>query len=406
MTGRQPRHPFARRASRGFTLVELLVASAVGLVVALALTSVLVTGGRQASVIGANSAAQTSVQVGLSLIDLAARSAGAGFYSNRRPICETWNAFNGSTTIANGTRFMPARIVGGGSAGASDTLVFTGGSGNRPLAAAPVMTETLGANIKVSNSSDFASGDYAVLGAPGSGQPCTLFQVSVAPTQVNVCGGNSLWCQLLVRNPGDGLNPSPAVFTNDPVFGFDTSGGAAAGPAIVSRVGSAVAGFHQDAFTVQCDTLVRYNAFTTPALPPCTRGPLNFGAAVDAVATDVVLLHAQYGVSDAADSDVVTQWVEPTGTWGGTPSAGNIGRIKAVRVAVVARSREGEGSFVTQPCTNGAGVANVGPCSFQDAAAPVIDLSAVPVPAGRSWQNYRYRVHTAIFPLRTVIWSD
>ena len=47
-----------------------------------------------------------------------------------------------------------------------------------------------------------------------------------------------------------------------------------------------------------------------------------FGAGVDAIATDVVLLQAQYGVSDTAASDIVTAWVEPSGaTWGGTPSA-------------------------------------------------------------------------------------
>lgn len=394
------------RGSRGFSLIELMVASAVGLIVALAVTSAVVSTGRQFSIVSANVAAQSNAQIGLSLIDLAGRNAGSGFFSAAQTICPTWNAYNGATVVADGARFMPARIVDGGGAGVSDTLVFTGGGGARALAAAPVMTDSLGANIKVSNAGGFRAGDLAVVGAPGTGQPCTLFQVSVAPSVVSVCGGNATNCQLLVRNPNSGMNPGPVTFTTRPTYAFDTSG-LGIGPAVVSRVGSVADGFRQDAFTVQCAALVRYNAFMTPALPPCTSGPLAFGAGVDAIATDIVLMHAQYGVSNSAASDVVVEWVDAGGaTWGGTPAAADIARIKAVRVVVVARSREAEGTTVTAACTNTAGVANTGPCSFEDLAAPVIDLSAVPVPAGRTWANYRYRVHAAVIPLRTVIWSD
>ncbi len=408
MKTRAFRHPGAPRASRGFSLVELMVASAVGLLVALAVTGAVVTAGRQASVIGSTAATQNSAQVGLSLMDLSARAAGAGFYSSRQPICPTWNAWNGSAMVSDGGRFMPARIVSGGASGASDTLVLTGGSGHRTLAAAPVMTDVTGAgsSIKVTVS-DFESGDLALIGAPGSGQPCTLFEVSQAPSLTSVCGGHATQCQQLVRNPGSGLNSAPTAYAMRPVYGFDDSGLATAAPAVVSRVGSTASGFHQDAYTVQCESLVRYDAFATATPPSCSASPLSFGAGVDAIATGIVLLRAQYGVSASAESDVVTDWVDAAGPdWGGTPSAADIGRIKAVRVVLVARSSEPEGTAVTAPCTNAAGVSNTGPCSFEDAAAPAINVASAPLPAGRSWQNYRYRVHTAILPLRSVIWSD
>lgn len=395
----------ARRHSRGFSLVELMVASAVGLIVALAVTSAVVSSGRQFSIVSANATAQNSAQIGLGVMDLAARNAGSGFYANAQPICPTWNAFNGTALVSNGARFMPAQVVDGGGAGASDTIIFTGATGSGAMAGAPVMMNTFGANIQVTNSGGFAQGDYAVIGAPGSGQPCTLFQVSDAPATVSACGGNSTQCQLLVRTPNAGLNPGPVAFATRPTYGF-TTGGGAVGPAVVHRVGSVAAGFRQDAFTVQCGALVRYNAFNT-ALAPCTASPLAFGAGIEAIAGDIVLMHAQYGVSSSATSDVVAQWVDASGaTWGGTPAADNIRRIKAIRVVVVARSREADGTAVTATCTNGAGVANTGPCSFEDADAPVIDLSGIAVPAGRSWQNYRYRVHAAVMPLRSVIWSD
>ncbi|MCG2595090.1 PilW family protein [Ramlibacter sp. XY19] len=390
----------------GFSLVEVLVASAVGLIVALAVTSAVVSSGRQFSILTGNVSAQSSAQISLSLIDQAARSAGAGFYGNGQTLCPTWNAYNGTTVISDGARFMPVRIVDGGGAGVSDRIVFTGGaSSSKPLSGAPVMMDVSGASIQVSRGGDFANGEIGVIGAPGTGQPCTLFSITQAPTDTAACGGNATACKLLVRTPNAGLNPGPAVYTTRPTYGFDATG-TTTGPAVVSRVGTAASGFRQDAFAVQCSALVRYNAFATPSLPACTSSPLAFGSGVEALATDIVLMHAQYGVSSTAASDVVTSWVEATGAWAGTPAAADIARIKAVRVVLVARSREADGGAVTAACTNGAAVANTGPCSFQDASAPVIDLSTVPVPSGRSWQNYRYRVHAAVLPLRAVIWSD
>jgi type IV pilus assembly protein PilW len=175
---------------------------------------------------------------------------------------------------------------------------------------------------------------------------------------------------------------------------------------VVSRVGSTATGFRQDAFALQCNSLVRFNAFTTPTPGACTASPLAFAAGVDAIATDVVLMQAQYGVSASGASDVVVNWVEPSGATWGAPSAANAARIKAIRIVLVARSREPEGTQVSSACTNTSSVVNTGPCSFQDAEAPVIDLSGTTVSAGKTWRNYRYRVHQSVIPLRNVIWSD
>ena len=401
----------SRARAMGFSLVELMVASAVGLFVTLAVTGSVLTMGRQFSIVGANVSAQGSAQIALSLLDAAGRGAGAGFYNDGRLICQTWNAWNGTTVISDGAALMPARIVAGASSTAPDTLVFTGATGAGALSALPVVENAApGASVKISNGATLAAGDLAVIGVPGSALPCTLFQVTNAPGVVAGCSGNATSCQLLVRTPNSGLNPNPTTFTTDPTFGF-TTGGLANGPAVVSRVGSAATGFRQDAFGLQCNSLVRFNAFANLTAPACTASPLSFGAGVDAIATDVVMMQAQYGVSATSASDVVTQWVEPTGaTWGTTsttgPTAANVARIKAVRVTLVARSKEAEATQVSAPCTNANGVVNVGPCSFQDAAAPVIDLSATSVAAGKTWRNYRYRVHQAVIPLRNVIWSD
>jgi type IV pilus assembly protein PilW len=189
------------------------------------------------------------------------------------------------------------------------------------------------------------------------------------------------------------------TFTSEPRYGFGTTGGIA-GPAALQRLGTQ---FRQDAFAVMCGTLVRYNAFSDT--PACTSNPLSVSGGAAALVPDIVLMKAQYGVTASASSDVVTDWVDASGAWA-SPSAGDIGRIKALRVVLITRSREWASTEVTAAsCTNSNGVVNTGPCTFDDAQAPVIDLSAVPVSTGTTWRRYRYRALQAVIPLRNVIWS-
>jgi type IV pilus assembly protein PilW len=400
------RHGAMALRQRGFSLVELMVANLIGLIVALALLGSVLTIGRQLAIVGSSVAAQGNAQVALAALDTAASAAGAGLYNNGKLICRRWNAWNGTATVGNNVSLMPARILDGGNATTSDTIVFTGVSGNGAMATVPVVAPTTGANIKIGRGGNFAVGDVAVIGVPGSDTvPCTLFTVTTAPAaSPSGCDGNASVCDIVIRAPNQGLNPNGAVFASEPTYGF-TSSGSTYGPAVVAKLGSAT-GFRQEAFTVKCNALVRYNGFTT-STPSCNSDPLSFGTGVDALATDVVQMHAQYGVSASAGSDVVAQWVDASGTtWGGTPTPDDVARIKALRVVVVTRARQPDADTVSTACTNANGVANTGPCSFQDASAPVIDLSATPVAAGRTWQNYRYRVLKAVIPLKTVIWSD
>jgi type IV pilus assembly protein PilW len=407
MKKRNPSQITSRRKSAGLTMIELMVAIVIGLIVALVVTGSVLTMGRQFKILGSNVASQGSAQIALSLLDAAGRSAGAGFYSGGRLICPTWNAWNGSDVVSDGAAFMAVRIVNGGSNTASDTLVFTGPSAMGALSAAPVLDSTAaGAVVKVGKTGGLAANDLALIGVPGSAQPCTLFQVTAAPVDSASCGGNATACQDVTRAVNGTINPAAGTFATNPTFGFSTAS-VDTSPAVVSRVGTTATGFRQDAFGVQCNSLVRFNAFVNATAPACTAAPLAFGTGVDAIATDVVLMHAQYGISTSAASDIVTSWVNASGaTWGNIPTAGNVARIKSVRVVLVSRSKESEGTQVSTACTNAGGVSNTGPCSFQDAAAPVIDLSATTVAAGKTWQNYRYRVHQAVIPLRNVIWSD
>lgn len=145
--------------------------------------------------------------------------------------------------------------------------------------------------------------------------------------------------------------------------------------------------------------------------------------ATEILASDVVALQAQYGLSATPQSREITQWVNPSGpTWGSAalnpqgvnnvPSAviDNRMRIKAVRIAVVARSGKREGNVVTTPCAenNVPAASNHGPCSWTDdsaaSPAPAIDLRTAP--GDTEWQHYRYRVYQTVIPMRNLLWPS
>jgi type IV pilus assembly protein PilW len=126
------------------------------------------------------------------------------------------------------------------------------------------------------------------------------------------------------------------------------------------------------------------------------------GAAVASV-VGIVNLQAQYGISDVASSNKVTAWVNATGTWA-TPTVADRNRIKAIRIAVVARNAKMEPSVVTAACSSTTAASPAGLCAWEGSAAspaPAVDLSA----ADANWAKYRYRVYETVLPLRNVIWS-
>lgn len=120
------------------------------------------------------------------------------------------------------------------------------------------------------------------------------------------------------------------------------------------------------------------------------------------IVSEIVNMQAQYGVSAVANSNQVVNWVNATGAWA-APSIVDRNRIKALRIVVVARNDLLEKDDVTTQCTTTKGVANNGPCAWDDTdfdAAPTIDLSAID-----SWQKYRYKTFETIIPLRNMLWS-
>ncbi len=121
------------------------------------------------------------------------------------------------------------------------------------------------------------------------------------------------------------------------------------------------------------------------------------------IVSGVVSLQAQYGISATASSNRVAQWVDASGATWAVPTIANRNRIKSVRIAVVVRSNKPENSAVTTACSSTTDAAPDGLCAWPGSAgspAPVIDLST-----DDDWARYRYQVYETIIPLRNVILS-
>ena len=133
------------------------------------------------------------------------------------------------------------------------------------------------------------------------------------------------------------------------------------------------------------------------------------GAAVEnsVIASEIVALQAQYGISNTADDKSVAQWVSPTAGSDWAPanlsaSPANVQRIKAIRVAVVARSSQRDGALVSTPCADEDGnILHYGPCAWENGPAVVLGSAS-----DTEWQHYRYRVYQTVIPMRNLLWPD
>jgi type IV pilus assembly protein PilW len=385
---------------RGFSLIDLMVGLAVGLIVTFVVLSTFATITFQRRTTVSANDAKESGQFALNTVERVAKLAGSGLFYNGQLICSSLNVYYNNTTISNGAPLAPVKIVDGGSTGSdSITVAYANAVGGISVSHLVDNMPNTSANFTVGNKGNLANGELAIIGVPGSNRPCTLFQVTGFPPGGGNCNGITSSCLNVQHNSGQSAPYNPAnpnvAFTDAPRYGYQDAS-PIIGPAVISRFGN----FNHDTYEVMCDSLVSHSVSATAS---CTTSPLVFSNAAPLV-SNIVMLKAQYGITASAGSDVVSNWVNATGIWQ-NPAFSDLPRIKAIRIVVVSRSAEPAASAVSNACTNANSIVNTGPCSFQDAESPVIDLSNIPVMSGRTWQNYRYRVYQSVIPLRNVLWS-
>jgi type IV pilus assembly protein PilW len=345
---------------RGFSLVELLVGMLIALLSTLIIMQVYETFEGQKRTTTGGADAQTNGSIALYNIqrDVAMAGYGLPVLSTLNPalLCDPLPKVDHDNNPATPDAGMyPIMLTdGGNAAGASDGITVRYGStatGGVPIAA------TIAANnLVVANNLACQANDIALL---VNGSACEMWRVSALIGDTNIT--------LESIPPGNATTM--------------TSG-------MIACMGR----WNEVSYDIANNMMTR-----------------NGGASV----AGIVNIQAQYGISAAPNSNSIVRWVDPSGAdWGMTadgagvlltPNRANRNLIKAVRVAVVARSGQWEKELVSTACSSTTTPNPTGVCAWAGTAtspAPTIDLSN-----DADWQHYRYRVFDVIIPLRNVVWS-
>ncbi len=357
---------YSRSYQSGFSLVELLVGLVIGLLVTLVVMQVFSEFEGQKRTTMGSADAQTNGNIALYNVQRDVQLAGYGlpvFAKTNSPLLCT-------TFTPAGTSLSPVTITDGGAgAGASDIVTVRYGTtplGGVPVSIGPPTTTTAPAvMVGVANNMGCQVGDTAVVSSATS---CVLTKV-IGPTDI----------------------ASPAVVSTYGTVNIELQNGTG----VVSGASvSCMGGWNSFTYAVNNGQLERNGV-------PSVAGIVN--------------MQAQYGISSAGNDNKITEWVSATGsTWGPTITVANRNRIKAVRIAIVARNDLLEKDVVTSGCSSTSAANPTGLCAWDATSvspitaspAPTIDLSKTASGVDNpNWQRYRYRVYETIIPIRSMIWS-
>jgi len=119
------------------------------------------------------------------------------------------------------------------------------------------------------------------------------------------------------------------------------------------------------------------------------------------IANNVVSMRAQYAKDSNAPMDGLIDTFDQTAL----ASACAVAKVQAIRLALVVRAANLERTTVTAsaPTWEGTSTTTLTGAPTNPTSVP-INLTSTTVPAGYSWQNYRYRVFQTIVPIRNVSW--
>ncbi|MGJ9416782.1 PilW family protein [Massilia sp. CMS3.1] len=376
--------------ARGFSVVELLVSVAIGLL-ALVFATRLITGSEQAksSALGSSDSMQNGM---LAMFSISGDAQQAGFGLND-PIllgCDTRftdadgfvlaGAPRGAATV----RPLAAAIIESGGTGSDRISLYSGSSMSGTGTVRMVTNYIGGTNLDLDREPfGFATGDVVVVAPENKGGQCALTQVTGAPDgtpKLAIAGGRGF------RYASGSLGGNFSGATTR-VFNL--------GPAasLSLHTWSVANGFLQ----------LRSTDMAGSSGAPAT------------VADNIVSIKAQYGFDTRSGAAFTPKDGLRVGQWSATMidadgdtvlgGAGDYEHMAALRIAVVARSKTRE-----RPGAGGA-------CSAT-AIAPTVFASAEPfevkpepikvdvaVPGdGVDWRCYRYRVFETIVPLKNALW--
>lgn len=355
-----------RRKYRGVTLVELMVALAIGLLTILAIVQLMSSFGREQRISGSINDVQSSALIALNTISQDVQRAGHTLAHKRLQVCTMFKTNVDGAALADFST-AAVSIVDGGTG--PDTLRIRyaeSARGDAPVTLEADMTSAT-ADLRIKP----ADGTYGIrvndlLLVTNDGNQCTLRKVTAMES-------GPLWLRA-AATASPNFNPA----TNpDGRVAYTT-----AANSLVFTLGSLT----QRSYSVDATTRILGSRELLD--PAGTQNP---------IAEDIIDLQAQYGITATAASDTVTQWVNASAAPWVTPGPAERKRIKAVRIAIVARTAEPD---FRNPSTD-----EIVLWPEVTTAGAQLSVKRAFTPTGDA-RRYRYRVLRTVVPLKNLLWAD
>lgn len=378
---------FTGRASRGFTLIELMIGLAIGMLTCLAIAQVLSAsdGYRRGTASGAD--AQVVGGVALYSMQREIEMSGYGIASVPGAIgCPLSAKFNNKPAAGFPTVMAPV-VVTHNNAAADSLRVLSSNKdsyavGNRLVSAYDPTGKTGNATSFVVSGGalNVDQGDLLIVAAQDAVTPCQVFQVNGAPTAAGL--------------PRTDDNLWNATAFPDQVY-------PANGPFVIN-LGNSINGneaLRDVTFKVDGDKLVRCDYHVNTQTSDCNELQAN-----------VVNLKVFYGINSTFTGAAASHDLPPDTYTTKTPTT-NIEwqQVRAVRLAVVVRSAQYERDEVSskdgvQWVVGGSGgtkVDGAAACGSQQCVTLETDLDGA-----KDYTHYRYKVFDTVVPLRNLVWHS
>ncbi len=358
--------------ARGFTIVEIMVGLVIGLLTLLAIYQLFAVSEGRRRTVASVSQGQTAGALALFAIEREIRSAGLGFASLDTTFlgCNVKASNSDRSPTDFEFPFQPVEIKDG-----KELWILTGSSSNMFVGAR--YSGSSGGEFKMEKSNaGFQPGDVIIGTKDVSTTDCLMMEVTRGVGDVVTLPSGAKEAYQRVEHQAGGsytnfyTNAAATATRNGSENNSLDSSLTNLGEGWIFNLGPKPT---LSVWKISNNQLMRYDAMEKTE------------SNAVAVGQDVLLMAAEYGY-DLDGSGKIDQSSEWTAT---TPAAPNLGRLIAVRAAVLVRTSQFEKDEVT---TENPRWAN---------GSKTFEMSSID-----NWKHYRYRVYETVIPLRNTIWGQ
>jgi type IV pilus assembly protein PilW len=366
-----------RQNMRGFSLIELMVGMVIAILSSIVVYQVFAVSERQKRTTTGAADAQSNGAIGFYMMERDIKMAGWGLEGSAMTSCSNLYTYYEDATTSGPIDdfFASVSITDGGADPDSIEIKYYGNPADANVDFSLVtLTKTMpqsSAILDVSRTDACKTGNLAFAMQNGN---CTLMEITQTSDQA----------LKLQHNPGGSASYNPTIaYQSDhnwPAYTGCAEGSSCSSPA-----------------SIQCFSKLFRRTYRIQDLNLELQEPDSANAMQTyQVVPEIIDLQAEYGIAPAL-SQQVNEWQPATGARVSPLATADNRRIKAVRIALVARSAQFE-----KP--DSSGVCTTTTADMVDNWSSWATFDTANYPA--DWACYRYKVFETVVPLRNIIWSN